>query len=143
MLTLCHEVLAEQFGRGEHGSPGILPRHQDHAIPKMLDKDRIALKPELLGQAHGLTLAILEKLCRFHLDKKYILQSIDVNVRDDRSPPDFAAGMVIRSIALSAFFPAVFFLRTIEVTPRNVLGMLVSNGLSRRTHISAETEAPS
>ena len=53
----------------------------------MLDKNRITLEAELLGQAHRLTLTVLEKLRRFHLGEKYTLNSIDVNVPRHLPPP--------------------------------------------------------
>ena len=67
LLALDHEIVGEKLGRRKHGRPRILSRHQDDAVAEMLDKNRVTLEAELLGQPDRLALAVPEKLGCFHL----------------------------------------------------------------------------
>jgi hypothetical protein len=67
LLALDHEIVGEKLGRRKHGRPRILSRHQDNAVTEMLDKNRVALEAEFLGQPDRLALSVPEKLGCFHL----------------------------------------------------------------------------
>jgi len=64
MVAGQREVLWKLCKGIEHHLPGIVFRQQHDGVPHPLDHDLVAPKPILLGQTHGLAVAVDEKLCR-------------------------------------------------------------------------------